>query len=255
MDLQSFIQSGLLEAYVLGQCTPEERAQVERMATLHPEVRAEIAAIEKALEGYAGTHAVRPPDGMKEKILERIELETSDAPPQETRPTSGRGVLRLFQLLCFILAACSSFLFMQQKDLRREKEQFRIQNDTLQKQLLACDNEIKAVSAISELLCDPATQRIIVSDGKGLNSIVYYNARLQRSAFDPYNLPAPPDGKYYQFWAIVDGKPVSMGMVQNAANLCETMREVQNAQAFAFSEEDNPAGNAAPTLVLAIGKV
>jgi anti-sigma-K factor RskA len=252
MDLQSFIQSGLLEAYVLGQCNPEERAQVERMAALHPEVRAELSAIETALEGYASAHAVRPPEGMKKKIMDRIELESVST---GSKPEKGQGVLRLFQVLCFLLAAAASFLFMQQKDLRREKEQYRIQNDTLQKQILACNNELQQVSAISELLCDAATQRIIVSDGKGLHSIVYYNARLQRSAFDPYSLPAPPVGKYYQFWAIVDGKPVSMGMVQNAENLCETMREVQNAQAFAFSAEDNPAGNAAPTLVLAIGKV
>ncbi len=68
MDLQSFIQSGLLEAYVLGQCSAEERAQVERMAAEHAEVRAELSAIEASLEAYAAAQAVLPPDWMKTSI-------------------------------------------------------------------------------------------------------------------------------------------------------------------------------------------
>ncbi len=80
MDIQSFIQSGLLEAYVMGQCTAQERAEVERMAAAHPEVRAELDAIERALEKVAQANAVPPPAGLRDQILERIQAEPPGMP-------------------------------------------------------------------------------------------------------------------------------------------------------------------------------
>ncbi len=251
MDIQSFIQSGLLEAYVLGQCSAEERVKVERMAAEHVEVRAELSSIQISLEAYAAAHAVQPPDWMKASIMQRLEHEKPDiSPPDVPMPGPGKFPLRLFQFLAFVLAAACSFLFLRQKDMGRENQELRLKIESLQKDLVACNQEVQKTDPIAELLCDPATQRILVSDGKGISTIVYYNANLKRMAYDPYNIPTPKIG-HYQFWAIVGGKPVSMGM--KAANLCESLRSVENAVAFAISEEDKPEGNATPTKVLAIG--
>ncbi len=252
MDLQSFIQSGLLEAYVLGQCSAEERAQVERMATEHAAVRAELSSIEASLEGYASAHAVQPPDWMKASIMERIGQEPpSISPPDAPALGPGKGSLRFFQILAFLLAAAASFLLLRQKDMARENEQLKSSTEAVKQELLACNQEVLKPDPIAELLCDPNTQRILVSDGKGISTIVYFNARLNKMAYDPYGLPEPKPGKHFQFWAIVGGKPVSMGM--KSASICESIRSVENPVAFAISEEPNPEGNAVPTLVLAIG--
>ncbi|MFN0035390.1 MAG: anti-sigma factor domain-containing protein [Saprospiraceae bacterium] len=250
MDLQSFIQSGLLEAYLLGQCSPEERAQVERMAAEHAEVRAEMSSIEASLEGYAATHAVQPPDWMKASILKRIEEEEKNPMPQTPAPS--KLPLLFFQLLAFALAAASGFLFLRQKDVGRENEQLRLKVNTLEQHLTACNENAQKPDSITELLCHPATQRILISDNKGIkgiNTIVYYNPLLKRMAYDPSGLPALGPDKYYQFWAIIGDKPVSLGM--QARGICESLRTVENVQVFAISEEGNPQGNAVPTVVLA----
>jgi anti-sigma-K factor RskA len=253
MDLQSFIQSGLLEAYVLGQCSAEERAQVERMASEHALVRAELSSIEASLEGYAAAHAVQPPDWMKSRILERIDQETvTNSVPEAPKAKSNRATLRLFQFLTFLLAAICSFLFLRQKDLGRENLDLKATTVSVQQALDTCQQHLQTPDPITELICDPSTQRYLVSDGKGINTIVYFNARLNRMAYDPYGLPAPPSGGHYQFWAIVDGQPVSMGMKAN--NMCESVQTVSNPQTFAISEEPNASGSATPTTVLAIGK-
>lgn len=253
MDLQSFIRSGLLEAYLLGQCSAEEHAQVERMAAQHPEVRAEMAAIEISLESYAAAHAVTPPDWMKARILERIGQEApNQSPPDAPTPGPSKTPLRTFQIVAFLLAAASSFLFFRQKETNNENDQLRLEKESLQQQLAACNLQAQQPDPLAELLCDPATQRILVSDGKGINTVFYYNSRLKKMAYDPYGLPIPKPGKHYQFWAIVGEQPVSMGM--QAANMCESVRTVESPQAFAISEEGDPAGNPTPTLVLAVGK-
>lgn len=253
MDLQSFIQSGLLEAYVLGQCTAEERKQVERMATDYASVRTELAAIEASLERYAAAHAITPPEGMKSKIMDQIQLESAPSKGRSSTPNpNSNGTLRAFQVTAFLLAAATAFLFLKQKDMGTEQKVLQQQVDTLQNRLIAATLIAETPDPMKELLCDPATQRILVSDGKGINTVVYFNPRLQRMAYDPVSLPAAKPGSYYQFWAIVNDKPVSLGM--QSSDMCGSMQTVANPVAFAISEEPNPEGNAAPTLVLAVGK-
>ena len=50
---QKLIESGILELYLLGEVSGEERAEVERMAGESEEVRQELFALEVALENYA----------------------------------------------------------------------------------------------------------------------------------------------------------------------------------------------------------
>ncbi len=49
-------------------------------------------------------------------------------------------------------------------------------------------------------------------------------------------LPTAPQGMQYQLWAIVDGKPVSEGMLGPGGGL-HRMIDVDNAQAFAVTLE------------------
>ena len=254
MDLRTFIQSGLLEAYVLGQSTAEERALVERMAAEHAEVQAELASKKTLLERYAAANAVRPPDWMKASIMDRTNQGKPEfAGADVLKKGPGNFPLRFFQFLSFVLLAGISFLFLHQKETGRERDQLSSKTDALQQELVACNEKIQTPDPITELLCAPSTRRILVSDGKGIQILVYFNARMNRMAYDPQSLPMPKSGTYYQFWATVDEKPVSMGM--QAANLCASMQTVENPVAFAISEESNQEGNTMPTNVLAVGKL
>lgn len=59
-EVSKFIESGILEMYVLGQATPEEASQVEAMASIYSEIGREIDSISNALEQYAKANAVEP---------------------------------------------------------------------------------------------------------------------------------------------------------------------------------------------------
>jgi hypothetical protein len=62
------------------------------------------------------------------------------------------------------------------------------------------------------------------------------------------NLPAAPTGKQYQLWAIVDGKPIDMGMYdpKNKSKV-QAMKSVEIPQAFAITLEKE-GGNPTPTM-------
>ncbi len=59
-DFKDFIESGILEMYVLGHTSADEDQQVQQMAAIHTEVRDEIEAISLALEKYARANAIEP---------------------------------------------------------------------------------------------------------------------------------------------------------------------------------------------------
>ena len=53
MDKERFLQSGLLEQYVLGLTSEEENEEVERYARAFPEIQSEIDILQIAVMQYA----------------------------------------------------------------------------------------------------------------------------------------------------------------------------------------------------------
>ena len=74
------------------------------------------------------------------------------------------------------------------------------------------------------------------------------------------NLPQAAPEKQYQLWAIVDGKPVDAGMVEESADasgkLLLKMHNIPEAQAFAITLEKK-GGSPTPTMeaMFVVGKV
>jgi mannose-6-phosphate isomerase-like protein (cupin superfamily) len=71
--IADYIESGVLELYVLGHTTAEESLEVERMAAAHGEVRRELDSIQEAMEAYALAHAVPPGALVKPVLLATID--------------------------------------------------------------------------------------------------------------------------------------------------------------------------------------
>lgn len=67
--IEQYINSGILELYVLGKVTDAERADVEAKAGIYPEIQLEIDHIADALEEYAMLHAVTPDATFKPFLL------------------------------------------------------------------------------------------------------------------------------------------------------------------------------------------
>jgi mannose-6-phosphate isomerase-like protein (cupin superfamily) len=89
MNITDYIQSGILEMYVLGITAPEETREVEEMAQKHAEVRNEIDKINKDIELYAEKHSVKPSPTIKPFLMASIDYserikngETPSFPPE-----------------------------------------------------------------------------------------------------------------------------------------------------------------------------
>jgi anti-sigma-K factor RskA len=78
---------------------------------------------------------------------------------------------------------------------------------------------------------------------------VFWNRESQQVYLKVNNLPEPAADKQYQLWAIVDGKPVDMGVFEmgDTVNLLQKMKITGKAQMFAVTLEKK-GGAASPTM-------
>ncbi|RRB02107.1 hypothetical protein [Larkinella rosea] len=71
MDIQQYIASGVLEAYLLGIASEEEQHEVQQMKVLYPEISSAIDDLEVVIESYCLENSVPPPTGTWELIEAR----------------------------------------------------------------------------------------------------------------------------------------------------------------------------------------
>lgn len=266
-EVKAYIESGILELYVLGQLTATECTEVEAMAAKHPEVKAEILAIEVAMEAYALNHAITPSVALEDKILAQITPAPANAPitnPVEPKVVSlynnNDGKIRVLR---YALVACSILLVISLGALFSAHQELNTANQQIA--TLSLDKE-KFASTVSKLEFDKAgmANRIAmtetnewttvklagVKESPKANMLVYWN-KNDKSILINYaamELPKADQAHEYQLWALVDGKPVSLGVFnENSPEAVKQMQTIEKAQAFAVTIEPM-GGSINPTM-------
>ncbi len=69
MDIQAYINTGVLEEYCLGLLSEEDQAYLIQMSILYPEIKDELTEVESALEQLAHAGAIEPGLGVRERIM------------------------------------------------------------------------------------------------------------------------------------------------------------------------------------------
>jgi anti-sigma-K factor RskA len=229
VNIQEYISSGIIESYVLGLASPEERTAFEENCRLYPELVEARHAFELSLEKLAMENAVTPAPSLKEKIMESI---------REKQPVTvvRMSWWRYAAAACLILLAGSVYwnitLYNQNRVLKTDYT-------GLVAKMAEMENEIRVVTHNPHVKM--ASLKGMPSSPQSL-ATVYWDTASHDVYLMLNNLPKPASGKQYQLWAFIDGKPVDMGMIDNEYFIKETSllirgKGVRHAQAFAITLE------------------
>jgi anti-sigma-K factor RskA len=254
VEIQEIISSGILESYAMGIATEEEMQQVTQWLKQFPQLRQELEAIENSLEAYAMAHAIAPAAPVKDALIQQLQLHKETSGPAKIVPLSNRWKwVAAASILLLLGTAMSSIIYYNKYKKSAEELALAHQElDTISKQ-----NEEMAKSG--RVISDPNSIPVSL---KGLESMPDAKAKIfwmQNSGdvfIDASNLPAAPEGKQYQFWAIVNGVPVDGGLIlktKNGSLRLQRMKSFGKADAFAISLEKE-GGNPTPTQVVSLGK-
>lgn len=253
MNISEYIASGILEAYVLGSTTPQEKQEVECMSKIYPEIKEELTTLEGTMETYAKMHEVKPSEGLKSKIFaqmnfdEPVENNTVETLP-EIRETQTK-VISLWPKLAVAAALIFGVLFAWsfQKNGESEAQLAALKSEIQQEQVKVSNSE-----NMLALFKDSENVKMELNGvEKSPNSkvLAFWNKETEEMKLVVDNLPVAPKGKQYQVWGIVDGVPVDMGMVDlDFQNKILAMKVPKgNIAAFAITLEKQ-GGNPTPTL-------
>lgn len=261
MNIQDIISSGVIESYVLGAASPEETAMLECMQSSFPEVRQAVADARESLELMTQGLAVTTSADLKERIWARLEAEgdmdqdkktvllTQEAaiapavPEQQRRKVLHPGWLAAASVLLLLSIIGNMFLVADNNQNEKHIGHLSAEIDKQAQQITLAESRI-------EMLRTPDMKIIRlkgVEQHPDANAVVFWQESTRKVYLDASALPAAPEGKQYQLWAMVDGKPVDAGLYASGQDLRTAVSTIARAEAFAITLEDI-GGSPAPTL-------
>ncbi|MGI4743996.1 MAG: anti-sigma factor [Janthinobacterium lividum] len=281
-DFQSYIESGRLEQYALGELSPADQAEVEKWAARFPQVRQELDELLTGLGVYAEAHAVVPPAGTRERVLGRVltEIAAAEAPVAATpAPFAAPPVMRVSasnphladatapvaeapRRSAWAIAASVALLLSLAANALLYSRWQQTSSD-----LVAAQNSqarFAQTSQVSERRLQTTERQLQVFRSTQFKTValagtpahptaharVLFNRANHRVYLDVQELPPLPADKQYQLWALDKGKPIDAGVLATttaAGDDLQQMKDIASAQTFAMTIEPT-GGSAGPTL-------
>jgi len=263
-DIKAYIESGILELYALGDGSPEEREQVEKMAAAHPAVQTELRDIENALELYAAENAVQPAEQHRHKVLNSLltnfaddstfrsknteaEAKVVSIPPRST----GNFYKYAFAASITLLIGSLVALYSIYNELQNSNQLLIVlnsQNTKFSKTINHMDDELDVFrDSTFKLLKLKGTPKL-----PSAQMTVAWSPVKKKVMIDMVGMQLPDNDQahQYQLWAIVNGKPVDLGVFDKTTTDSvdmKLMKPVEQAVAFAVTLEPR-GGSVNPTM-------
>lgn len=268
MEIRDIISSGLLELHATGLASQQEAVQVLQWVAKYPEVADELSQIEMSIDKYARVNAMQPAPSVKEKIFAQIKQQeiARVVPITNTVADTTNKVVPISSFwknaaaaAVVLLIGSSVFNIIQynkngtiDKELKQNKEIV----STLQ-------GKTKSMEDNWRIIQSKYSQAVTVNGlpvAPDAQAKVFWMKNTGDVYVDPSNLPVAPQGKQYELWAIVDGKPLNAGIILTTKKgdkySIQKMKGFGKVEAFAVSlEAENIKPAETPALVLAVGKM
>jgi anti-sigma-K factor RskA len=255
VNIQEYISSGILEAYVLGELPEHERTGVEKNLARYPELRKELASIEEAQENLLLQTALSPRAEVKEKLFKKIGDQKTAGKIIPMESTSGSGFWKLAAAASISIALVASYLAYNYRAKWKTSES-DLTNLIAQNQRIAQDynqvNErLNKMETDLRVMDDPNFKRVVMTgtpnSPQSLAS-VYWNENSKEVYLSIQNMKELARENQYQLWAIIDGKPVDAGVFDgNVAGLLKMKDIGTGAVTFAVTIESR-GGKPSPSL-------
>ena len=254
-----------------GIATEEEVRELEAAMAQYPEVAAEVEAYRRNMEEYIRMQRMDPQADIKTNLFTIINNEP-DLPEEAPLPgedqewreavpmqATGGASWKWIAAAAAVLLAGSLILnyvfFNRYKEFREYKDKYQSllvsQNSILSKNNLY-KTRLEQMEESMEIIQDPKFLKVPMPGTKAFPealATVFWNPQSQQVYLKVNKLPEPAADKQYQLWAIVNGKPVDMGVIEmgDTASLLHKMKVTGKAQMFAVTLEKK-GGAAAPTM-------
>ncbi len=252
MNIEEYISSGILEAYVLGDLSVEEIRDVEAKLKIYPELKEELAKIEATSEQMLLKASITPRASVKTALFEKIESD-KEVPVIPLRAES--MTWRYAAAASIVFGLFSSFLaytyWSRWQESQSNLAQLLAQNQRIAQDYSTVQNRLEEIETEVRITTNPDFERVVMKGTPNApQSIasVYWNSRTKEVYLSIQNMKALSKENQYQLWAIIDGKPVDCGVFDSSiAGLLKMKEAAQFPTTFAVTIEPR-GGKSSPSL-------
>ena len=257
MDINAYIESGILELYVAGALSETENKEVYDLMLEHPEILQEVLEIEAAIIKLTAatsrgnnTHIFSL---IKDKLLfnkrpKETKVVTLEKPKYNWLTYTGWAA-------AIILGVGMFWTLNQNNELQSDLQTAEIEQSYLETQIADAKTDLEANKKLLTVLRDKDIISVpLGGQGDFANTYakVYWNKANNEIYLDAQGLPAPPPGKVYQVWSLKLNPlaPTSLGTIDTFMQDENKIFEITNAnESEAFGITLEPAGgSASPTM-------
>lgn len=210
--IEDFLESGLLDRYVVGATDENESLQVEEMISRHTEVKAAFLKLEEELSIYVSMNAVEPPAHLKENLLKQV---------RSTAPHKASTMNWLTMAAAFIaLIALAGFAYQYEQNtgLKNEIVETTTQYESLERDYELNDAQKRILEERLIFIEAGDTEKYLMRGyikEEPLRVIAYYNQPAGKAQIEIAALPTLDKNQDYQLWADVDGEMVSLAVLND----------------------------------------
>jgi anti-sigma-K factor RskA len=254
MEINTYIESGVLELYVAGALSDAENKEVYDMILKHPEILKEVLDIENAVVKLTASTSTKISSHNFDAIKQKLGLNGDTTKVIAMKPKYN-WITYTGWAATIVLGAGLLWTLNQNKELQSEVQTAEIEQSFLEKEIEDAKTDLAASKELLNVLRD----REIISvplggQGNFANTYaeVYWDKKTNSIYLDAQGLPEPPEGKVYQVWSLTLSPltPVSLGTIDDFAtdeNKIFKIENLNSSEAFGITLE--PAGgSAAPTM-------
>lgn len=257
--------------------TPEEIRLVEE-ALVDPVIAQELEEIRDTLADFSIKMEKPVPASVKANLdrllfAEEAATHTTEPAPQVQAPepkviqmnTSSGSKFRFLaaaaSLALLISLGANTYQFMSYQQVRDRMAELESSNTVLAGEIKVVKQDLGFYGTISNFFekGDIKTYELAAVGEKQGKAVVFFDAKTGKVAIKATELPELSNEYQYQLWALVDGKPIDMGMIPNDSvgkDQLAMLKSVKGMQAFAITKEPY-GGKPSPTLeeMVVMGKV
>jgi len=259
LDVREYIESGIIEAVVLGFANEQEIAQLQSYASKHPEILAEWKAVTNAFELEATKHAVPAPTEVKQRIIDVISADLKKETPIVTLPTTptASNPWKWLAAASIVLAiGATSLWYANYSKLQEMNSSLAAKDAEIEKmdqRVTALSVEQEKTAEMKKVLAQLDTKKIEMKGTAmepAANVQLMWNENNKMAMMKSVAIEEIPYEMQFQLWAIADGKPVSLGVFDPAEleNMTDPFAvDAKNISAFAITIEKR-GGSQSPTM-------
>lgn len=253
MNIEDYISTGILEAYVLGELSEQEMAEVQQNIGLYPALRAELIKVEETQEKLLIQLGVRPSEQVKSRLFEKINKNPAGKIVSLTQPSF--GYWKYATAASVVFALVTSYLAFNYWNKWKASES-NLTNLIAQNQRIAQDYNnvnlrLDQIESDLKVTSNPNFSRVVMRGTENAPqslATVYWNQETQEVFLSVQNMKVLSKENQYQLWAIIDGKPVDFGVFDSGqAGLLKMKDGEKLPSAFAVTIERR-GGNPTPSL-------